>query len=295
VDINILKSQIPGGMISNMENQLKEQNAIDKLDEVLKEVPRVRKDMGYPPLVTPTSQIVGSQATLNILTGERYKLITKETRECVLGKYGKLPASLDPDLLAKVEKDGEVIDCRPADLLKPEWDQVVKDCKGKCSSEEDMLSYALFPKVALEFFENREQGFPSTEKTAAPTPKPVTTSATPATPIADSATYTVNVNGQAFSVQVSVGGAPQQVSAPAAPTPVAPAANGTSVTSPLPGSVFALKVAVGDQVSEGDVVIIMESMKMETEIHATASGTINSIQVQEGQKVNTGDNLLVIG
>jgi len=295
VDINILKSQIPGGMISNMENQLKEQNALDKLDEVLKEVPRVRKDMGYPPLVTPTSQIVGSQATLNILTGERYKLITKETRECVLGKYGKLPASLDPDLLAKVEKDGEVIDCRPADLLKPEWDQVVKDCKGKCTSEEDMLSYALFPKVALEFFKNREQGFPSTEKTATPTPKPVTTAATPAASIAGSATYTVNVNGQAFSVQVSVGGAPQQVSAPAAPTPVAPAANGTSVTSPLPGSVFALKVDVGDKVSEGDVVIIMESMKMETEIHATASGTINSIQVQEGQKVNTGDNLLVIG
>jgi len=297
VDIDILKSQIPGGMISNMENQLKEQNAIDKLQDVLLEVPRVRKDMGYPPLVTPTSQIVGSQATLNILTGERYKLITKETRECVLGKYGKLPASLDPDLLAKVEEDGEVIDCRPADLLEPEWDQVVKDCKGKCTSEEDMLSYALFPKVALEFFKNREQGFPSTEKPATLTPKPVTASTTPVTPVSGSATYTVNVNGQAFSVQVSAGGAPQQVlatsAAPAAT--VAPATSGTSVTSPLPGSVFSLKVTVGDQVNEGDVVIIMESMKMETEIHATASGTINSIQVQEGQKVNTGDNLLVIG
>jgi oxaloacetate decarboxylase alpha subunit len=294
VDINILKSQIPGGMISNMENQLKEQNALDKLGEVLEEVPRVRKDMGYPPLVTPTSQIVGSQATLNVLTGQRYKLITKETRECILGKYGKLPAPLDPDLLAKAQEKGEVIDCRPADLLEPEWDQVVKDCKGKCTSEEDMLSYALFPKVALEFFKNREQGFPSAEKTATPTPKPVTTSATPATPIAGSATYTVNVNGQAFSVQVSAGGTPQQVLSAPAPA-AAPAANGTSVTSPLPGSVFALKVTVGDQVSEGDVVIIMESMKMETEVHATASGTINSIQVQEGQKVNTGDNLLVIG
>jgi len=297
VDINILKSQIPGGMISNMENQLKEQNAIDKLQDVLLEVPRVRKDMGYPPLVTPTSQIVGSQATLNILTGERYKLITKETRECVLGKYGKLPASLDPDLLAKVEEEGKVIDCRPADLLEPEWDQVVKDCKGKCTSEEDMLSYALFPKVALEFFKNREQGFPSTEKPATLAPKPVTASTTPTTPVAGSATYTVNVNGQAFSVQVSAGGTPQQVLAtPAAPAAVpAAASGGTSVTSPLPGSVFSLKVTVGDQVNEGDVVIIMESMKMETEIHATASGTINSIQVQEGQKVNTGDNLLVIG
>ena len=298
VDINILKSQIPGGMISNMENQLKEQNSIDKLADVLLEVPRVRKDMGYPPLVTPTSQIVGSQATLNVLTGERYKLITKETRECVLGKYGKLPASIDPDLLAKVEKDGNVIDCRPADLLEPEWDQVVKDCKGKCTSEEDMLSYALFPKVALEFFKNREQGFPATKKTTTPTPQPVAKSASPATPATDSSTYTVNVNGQAFSVQVSVGGAPQQVlptPVPAAPTSVAPETNGTSVTSPLPGSVFSLKVAVGDQVNEGDVVLIMESMKMETEIHATVSGTINSIQVQEGQKINTGDNLLVIG
>jgi len=265
------------------------------------EVPRVRKDMGYPPLVTPTSQIVGSQATLNILTGERYKLITKETRECVLGKYGKLPASLDPDLLAKVEKDGEVIDCRPADLLKPEWDQVVKDCIGKCTTEEDMLSYALFPKVALEFFKNRELGFPSTEKVSTSVQQPEAKSVAAPTPATGSATYTVNVNGQDFSVQVSAGGAPPQtLSTPPPPAivtpavPVATAANGTSVTSPLPGSVFSLKVAVGDQVNEGDVVIIMESMKMETEVHATASGTINSIQVQEGQKVNTGDNLLVI-
>ncbi|MBT4258807.1 MAG: pyruvate carboxylase subunit B, partial [Nitrospina sp.] len=296
VDINILKSQIPGGMISNMENQLKEQNALDKLEDVLLEVPRVRKDMGYPPLVTPTSQIVGSQATLNILTGERYKLITKETRECVLGKYGKLPASLDPDLLAKVTQDGEVIDCRPADLLEPEWDQVVKDCKGKCTTEEDMLSYALFPKVALEFFKQRELGFPSNEKTITPAQKISTTPSTPATPIAGSATYTVNVNGQAFSVQVSSGGTPQQILSATPPAVSAtPAAHGISVTSPLPGSVFALKVAVGDQVNEGDVVIIIESMKMETEVHATASGTISSIQVQEGQKVNTDDNLLIIG
>jgi oxaloacetate decarboxylase alpha subunit len=192
-----------------------------------------------------------------------------------------------------------VIDCRPADLLEPEWDQVVKDCKGKCSSEEDMLSYALFPKVALEFFKNREQGFPpATKKTTTSTPQPLATSASPSTPITGSATYTVNVNGQAFSVQVSSGGAPQQVVSapvPAAPTPVAPQTSGTSVTSPLPGSVFSLKVAVGDQINKGDVVIIMESMKMETEIHATASGTISSIQVQEGQKISTGDNLLVIG
>ncbi|HAX45300.1 MAG TPA: sodium-extruding oxaloacetate decarboxylase subunit alpha [Nitrospinaceae bacterium] len=303
VDINILKSQIPGGMISNMENQLKEQNALDKLGDVLLEVPRVRKDMGYPPLVTPTSQIVGSQATLNVLTGERYKLITKETRECVLGKYGKLPATLDPHLLAKVVEKGEVIDCRPADLLEPEWEQVVKECEGKCTSEEDMLSYALFPKVALQFFDNRAKGIVPADP-AAPAAQPTAPAAQAAAPATGgSATYTINVNGQAFSVQVSVGGAPQQaVAAPAtsaapapAPAAPAPAGGGTTVTSPLPGSVFSLKVAVGDQVSEGDVVIIMESMKMETEIHATANGSISSIQVQEGQNVKTDDPLLVIG
>ena len=297
VDINILKSQIPGGMISNMENQLKEQNSLDKLEEVLEEVPCVRKDMGYPPLVTPTSQIVGSQATLNVLTGERYKLITKETRECVLGKYGKLPAPIDPDLLAKVSKEEEVIDCRPADLLEPEWDRVVKECEGKCSSESDMLSYALFPKVALQFFDDREKGVKPAQPTPA-APAPAAQAAAPAPAAGGSATYTVNVNGQAFSVQVSIGGAPQLAvtAAPVAPATPAPAGGGgATVTSPLPGSVFSLKVAVGDQVNEGDVVLIMESMKMETEVHATASGTINSIQVQEGQNVKTGDPLLVIG
>ena len=155
VDINILESQIPGGMISNMENQLKEQNALDKMDEVLKEVPRVRKDLGYPPLVTPTSQIVGSQATLNVLTGERYKIITKETRECILGKYGKLPGNIDPELLEKVAKDQKVIDCRPADLLVPEWDTIVEEAGDDAKNDEDRLTYAMFPKVALKFFETR--------------------------------------------------------------------------------------------------------------------------------------------
>ena len=302
VDINILKSQIPGGMISNMENQLRDQNALDNLGEVLEEVPRVRKDMGYPPLVTPTSQIVGSQATLNVLTGERYKIISKETRECVLGKYGKLPGALDPDLLAKAQENDTTIDCRPADLLEPEWDKVVKECKGKCKSEEDMLSYALFPKVALEFFANRAKGITSTEPAAAPQATSAASTA-PATQATGDGTYTVTVNGQPFSVQVSVGGAVQPVAAPAAPAttaqpqaaPQAPTGGGSSVTSPLPGSVFSIKVAVGDQVNEGDVVIILESMKMETEVRASTGGPIKSIQVQEGQNVKTGDTLLVIG
>jgi len=308
VDINILKSQIPGGMISNMENQLKEQNALDKMDEVLEEVPRVRKDLGYPPLVTPTSQIVGSQATLNVLTGERYKIITKETRECILGKYGKLPAEIEPELLEKVAKDQKVIDCRPADLLVPEWDTIVEEAGDVAKNDEDRLTYAMFPKVALKFFETRGKPLPeSAPSVSAPAPAPAAQATAPApqaqpasapAPAAGgSAVYTVTVNGKAYSVQVGTGAevpalaaAPQPASAPA------PSPNGSSkaVTSPLPGSVFALKCKVGDHVNEGDTVIILESMKMETEINTPHSGTVNSILVQEGANVQAGDELIHI-
>jgi oxaloacetate decarboxylase alpha subunit len=303
VDINILESQIPGGMISNMENQLKEQNALDKLEQVLKEVPRVRKDLGYPPLVTPTSQIVGSQATLNVLTGERYKIITKETRECILGKYGKLPGNVDPELLEKVSKDQKVIDCRPADLLVPEWDTIVEEAGKDAQTDEDRLTYAMFPKVAIKFFKTRGQPLP---EPAAPVPTPAAQPAAPApvaqpaaAPAGGSAVYSVTVNGKSYSVQVGTGaGAPApfaaQVPAPVA-TP-APSSNGSNkaVTSPLPGSVFALKCKVGDQVKEGDTVMILESMKMETEVHTPHSGTVNSILVQEGANVQTGDELIHI-
>lgn len=304
VDINILESQIPGGMISNMENQLKEQNALDKLDEVLKEVPRVRKDLGYPPLVTPTSQIVGSQATLNVLTGERYKIITKETRECILGKYGKLPGNVDPELLEKVSKDQKVIDCRPADLLVPEWDTIVEEAGKDAKTDEDRLTFAMFPKVAVKFFKTRGQ--PLVEP-ATPVPAPAAQPAAPApaaqpaaaAPAGGSAVYSVTVNGKSYSVQVGTGaGTPAPAAAPApvaAPAP-APSSNGSNkaVTSPLPGSVFSLKCKVGDQVNEGDTVMILESMKMETEVHTPHSGTINSILVQEGANVQTGDELILI-
>jgi oxaloacetate decarboxylase alpha subunit len=306
VDIKILESQIPGGMISNMENQLREQNALDKLEEVLKEVPRVRKDLGYPPLVTPTSQIVGSQATLNVLTGERYKIITKETRECMLGKYGKLPAEVDPELLEKVGKDQKVIDCRPADLLVPEWDTVVEEAGDKAKTDEDRLTYAMFPKVALKFFETR--GKPLPEPTA-PAPQPAAVPAparqtmapapAPAPAAGGSAVYTVTVNGKPYSVQVGTGAAapaPPMAPAPQPAAAPAPSTNGSknAVTSPLPGSVFALKCKVGDQVNEGDIVMILESMKMETEVQTPYSGTINSILVQEGANVQTGDELMLI-
>jgi oxaloacetate decarboxylase (Na+ extruding) subunit alpha len=300
VDINILKSQIPGGMISNMENQLKEQNALDKMDEVLEEVPRVRKDLGYPPLVTPSSQIVGSQATLNVLTGERYKIITKETRECVLGKYGKLPAEIEPELLEKVAKDQKVIDCRPADLLVPEWDTIVEEAGDDAKNDEDRLTYAMFPKVALKFFETRGKPLPeSAPPVSAPVPAPVAAqpAAAPAPAAGGSAVYTVTVNGKPYSVQVGTGaGAPAPAAVPQPAAAPAPSSNGSNkaVTSPLPGSVFALKCKVGDHVNEGDTVMILESMKMETEINTPHSGTVNSILVQEGANVQAGDELIHI-
>lgn len=295
VDINILKSQIPGGMISNMENQLREQNAIEKLDDVLKEVPRVRKDMGYPPLVTPTSQIVGSQATLNVLTGERYKIITKETRQCVLGNYGKLPAPIDEELLAKVSEDQKPTECRPADLLDPEWDTVCKELGDKYTSEQDRLTYALFGKVAQKFFETRGKPQSSPKQAAAP--------AAPAaipTAQAGSAVYRVRVNGKDYTVEVSTGGtaglpAPP-VSTPAPATLTAPSASdGTPLLAPLPGSIFSIKCSEGDVVNEGDMVLIMESMKMESEVNAHQSGTIKSLLVKEGDNVQTGDELVIIG
>ncbi|MBL4665592.1 MAG: sodium-extruding oxaloacetate decarboxylase subunit alpha [Nitrospinaceae bacterium] len=302
VDINILKSQIPGGMISNMENQLKEQNALDKLEEVLKEVPRVRKDMGYPPLVTPTSQIVGSQATLNVLTGERYKIITKETRQCVMGNYGKLPAPIDEELMAKVADGKKVTDCRPADLLEPEWEGVCKELGDKYTSEDDRLTYALFGKVALKFFKTRGNPTPASPAAAA---KPSSAGAAQPTaaPQVGSSVYQVRVNGKDFTVEVAMGGAgtmaPVTTTPTTAPTAPAPApasgGGGSPLTAPLPGSIFSMKCNVGDAVNEGDTVLIMESMKMESEIKAHQAGTIQSILVKEGDNVQTGDSLVTIG
>ncbi len=302
VDINILKSQIPGGMISNMENQLREQNALDKLAEVLKEVPRVRKDMGYPPLVTPTSQIVGSQATLNVLTGERYKVITKETRQCLLGNYGKLPAPIDESLLAKVRGDGEVTNCRPADLLGPEWDKVCQELGDKYTSEEDRLTYALFAKVALKFFETRGKPQPEPVAIAPTQAKAPATAPAPTAASAGSAVYKVRVNGKDYTVEVSTGGAvsasPSIATVPAAAPVTAPApsaSSGSPLIAPLPGSIFTMICKEGDTVNEGDTVLIMESMKMESEVNAHQSGTIKSILVKEGDNVQTGDELVIIG
>jgi len=297
VDVNILKSQVPGGMISNLESQLKQQNALDRLPEVMEELPRCRKEMGYPPLVTPTSQIVGTQAVLNVLMG-RYKVISKESRGLIEGNYGKLPGPLDPELLKKVCGDNERVTVRPADLLEPEWEQLKEDVKEKATKDEDVIIFALFPQVAEKYLEKR--GTPPDEifkKEEAP--------AAPAKPVEPANMFRVTVNGKPYDVQVDEMGAVEStapsapsasVSAPpptASPTPSG--GGGQPVPAPLAGSIWKVSCNVGDVVSEGDVIVILEAMKMETEIRAPFSGSVKSVAVKQGDKVNPGDTLITIG
>ena len=296
VDVNILKSQIPGGMLSNLESQLKQQNAYDRLPEVMEELPRTRKDMGYPPLVTPTSQIVGTQAVLNVLMG-RFKNISKESAALIEGMYGKVPGEIDEELRKKVCGDKMCITGRPADLLKPEWDKLKEEVKDKATKDEDVIIYALFPQVADKYLANR--GKPSTEifKKEEVAPAAKTASSEPTN------RFHVTVNGKGYDVQVDemaagASVAPATASAPAAQA--APAASsgggaGEAIPSPLSGSVWKVQCAVGDSVTEGDTIIILEAMKMETEIKAPKSGTIQSIGVKEGDSINAGDTLVTIG
>jgi oxaloacetate decarboxylase alpha subunit len=164
VNINTLIYQIPGGMLSNLVSQLKEQNALDKLDEVLKEVPKVRKDLGYPPLVTPTSQIVGTQAVLNVMAGERYKMIPNEVKNYIKGMYGKPPVAIDEDFAHSIIGDEEIIDCRPADLLESNYEEKKQEIAKYMEEEEDVLSYILFPQPAMEFFKHREAQYYQIDK-----------------------------------------------------------------------------------------------------------------------------------
>jgi oxaloacetate decarboxylase alpha subunit len=306
VDSRILVAQVPGGMLTNMENQLREQGAADKLDAVLEEIPKVRKDLGYIPLVTPTSQIVGTQAVLNVLTGERYKSITKETTGILKGEYGVTPAPMNPEIQALVLEDGEQpITCRPADLLQPEMEKLtdelvqIADEKGIKLAEnviEDVLIYAQFPQIGLKFLENRGnpaafEPVPGNE----PEPAPAAAAAAPAA-AGGVESYHVVVNGKGYDVTVGPGGAVQTAHAAAAAPPAAPAAGaGQPVTSPLSGNIWKVMVKEGQHVAEGDVVVILEAMKMETEVRASAAGTVTSIQAKEGDAVQSGDTLLTLG
>ena len=297
-DTRILKSQVPGGMLSNLENQLKQQGASDKIDDVLKEIPLVQKDVGYVPLVTPTSQIVGTQAVFNVLFG-RYNNLTQEFRDLLVGKYGKVPAAPNADLVKKaleLNKMDKVVDCRPADLIEPEWDKMVEESKknGGNGSVEDTLTYAMFPKVAAKFFETRANGPVDAEKTFGVKEAPKAASA--------NGSYTVTVNGQSYQVTsnngaITVNGTPYSVSfgeAGAAPAATAVTVGGEDVKAPVAGTLLKQCFANGTKVTKGQTIVIVESMKMELEVKSPADGTI-TYTVPAGTQISNGQVIATIG
>ena len=310
VDSRILVAQVPGGMLTNLENQLKQQNASDKLDLVLDEIPRVRKDLGYIPLVTPTSQIVGTQAVINVLTGERYKPIAKETAGILKGEYGKTPAPVDSALQARVLEGAAPVTDRPADHIAPEMVKIeadvveqakVKGVKLADNAVDDALIVALFPQIAWKFLENRNnpaafEPAPTGNESAVEN-KPVSKAAPAAS---GSAIYTVELEGKAFVVKVSEGGdishvatttpqaTPQAASAPA------PTTGGTPVTAPMAGNIWKVVATEGQTVAAGDVLFILEAMKMETEVKAAQAGTVRGICVKAGDAVAVGDTVMTL-
>ena len=308
VDSRILVAQVPGGMLTNLENQLKQQNASDKLDLVLEEIPCVRKDLGYIPLVTPTSQIVGTQSVINVLTGERYKTIAKETAGILKGEYGKTPAPVDSALQARVLEGAAPVTDRPADHIAPEMAKIeaevaeqakAKGVKLADNAVDDALIVALFPQIAWKFLENRNnpaafEPAPTGNESAVEN-KPVSKAAPSAS---GSAVYTVELEGKAFVVKVSEGGdishvattAPQ--AAPQA-TP-APVTGGTPVTAPMAGNIWKVVATEGQTVAAGDVLFILEAMKMETEVKAAQAGTVRDICVKAGDAVAVGDTVMTL-
>ncbi|MEH6559264.1 MAG: sodium-extruding oxaloacetate decarboxylase subunit alpha [Oceanicoccus sp.] len=301
VDSRILVAQVPGGMLTNMESQLRDQGAADKLDAVLEEIPRVREDLGFIPLVTPTSQIVGTQAVMNIMFGERYKSISKETAGVLKGEYGATPAPVNRELQARVLNGAEAITCRPADLLAAEVDVLTSELQSVATEKgirlaagenqiDDVLTYALFPEIGLKFLENRDN-----PKAFEPVP---TASDTLDTPVKAKAggggteVYTVAVGGNSYVVQVSEGGDVSTILPVSTPTTGAEV--GEPLLAPLAGNIFKVNVVPGEHVQQGDIIIVLEAMKMETEVRAARSGTVGSVAVKEGDSVAVGDILIMI-
>lgn len=282
IDTDVLLYQIPGGMLSNLISQLKEQNALDRYSDVLDEMPRVREDMGYPPLVTPTSQIVGIQAVMNVLGGERYKTVSNEVKEYMKGNYGKPPAEVNKEIADKIIGDEEVITCRPADLLEPAFDKYKKEGmdEGFVKSDEDALTYVLYPSIAPKFL----KGESTEEELVAPS-------------LSDNDSemgiptqYNVEVEGEVFEVKIMPTGFMEVEETEKGPfTPVE-----GGIISPMQGMVIKLAVNVGDRVTEGSTVAVIEAMKMENDIQAEMDGIVKEIFVEAGDAVNAGDILMVI-
>ena len=302
VDSRILVAQVPGGMLTNMEGQLREQGAEDKLDEVLAEIPKVREDLGFIPLVTPTSQIVGTQAVLNVLTGERYKTITKETAGVLRGEYGAAPAPVNAELQLRVLDEGEqAITCRPADNIEPELDSLRAEVIGLAQQNDfiltsgdgeidDVLTYALFPQVGLKFLQHRND--PSMFEPI-PTGRPVAKMNE-----RGEEAYTVEVEGKSYHVTVASGGDVSSIkqlgAQSSAVVQVEPATSAVPVNAPLAGTVVKVLVQPGQAVVEGQSIIILEAMKMETSISAPNAGTIVAIKVQSGDSCAVGDLLVTL-
>ncbi|MFR6184398.1 MAG: biotin/lipoyl-containing protein [Lawsonibacter sp.] len=364
-DTQCLNYRIPGGMLSNPISQLKMMNAIDKLDEALAETPKVRADLGYPPLVTPTSQMVGSQAVQNVLAGERYKVVGKEIKAYCRGEYGRTPAPIDAKIQKKILGNTPVVKGRFADSLEPEFEKTKKELGDKAKSDEDVLSYIAFPQVAMAFFEDRATGFKKKKEAAPvkpaapagpaaaprparPLPGPVYYAAVPVPqtpgyvsraiqPFAASyqpsylkmgdredctGNFTITIDGKPYQVSVAkadtptaapVAAAPVAAAAPAAAAPVAAptpapaaapaaapaptvvAAGETPVNSPMPGNIFKVECKPGQAVKAGDVLVVLEAMKMEIEVSAPVDGTVKSVSATVGTAVNTDDLLVVLG
>ncbi len=308
IDSRILTAQVPGGMLTNLENQLREQNATDKLDEVLKEIPIVRKDLGYVPLVTPTSQIVGTQSVINVLSGGRYKSISKETAGVLKGEYGATTAEVNKELQQRVLDGKEAISCRPADLIEPEMERLTSELETLAKEEnislcenkiDDVLTYALFQQVGINFLKNRNNA-DAFEPAPGSEPEPVVDPA-PAkaadTAVSEIENYRVSVNGTEYDVVVAPGSGDINQVAPATPAPVQtppPAASAatSSIKAPLAGNVIEVLVSVGQQVNDGDPVLIIEAMKMETEIRSNSAGTVQAILVNRGDAIATDQDLI---
>ena len=325
VDTRVLVNQVPGGMISNLSNQLKEQGALKRMDEVLDEIPRVREDLGFPPLVTPTSQIVGTQAVLNVLTGERYKSITTEVKNYLLGYYGKAPGNVNEQVKSLAVGNAEMISCRPADLLEDEMDKLRIECERLARNEEDVLTYAMFPDLAQTFFQERAAGSLKPEPLL-----PKETAASSGTRYAPNE-FKVTLHGETFHIKltgsghhgeeqrpfyVSVDGISEEVIVEtlneiavsgAEKSGKKKSANGNGaknerprpthqgcVTTAMPGTIVEVKVKAGDKVNAGDGVLVIEAMKMENEIQAPVGGIVVAIHVSKGDSVTPDETLIEI-
>lgn len=309
-DVSVQINQVPGGMMSNLANQLKEQNALDRIREVFDEIPRVRHDLGYPPLVTPTSQIVGTQAVYNVLAGERYKTITNDVKRYLQGGYGKAPAPVSEALLKRAIGNEVVSDARPADALPPEMEKLTQDIGGLATSREDVLTFAMFPDMGRDFLQKRAAGELEPEPLLPPEMADRRISASPTE-------FKVDVHGESYEVAitgvgdfgsgkrklyVSLDGMPEEVVFETLGEYAAQASSGRRkatepghVTAAMPGNIVEVLIAEGDVVEAGQAVLVTEAMKMETEINASVAGTIKAVYVKKGDRVTPGEVLVEVG